>query len=120
MVGCCSHHSHGCEGDLSGPIDDLATHGGHCSHATRDGEHSNSGCDHSHHGTSDCQGATCSFLSSSRTVADSFAPTVEAPLAALLNDQPSLARFSPEQCPLSSGRLLLPVRLHLVDQVLLI
>lgn len=109
-VGCCGHHAHACEGDLS-PAHSDATHDGQCPENE---------CDHSHHGANDCQGARCSFVSSSRPVGDWLVQPLQASFPTLLCDQPSLVGFSPEQPTLSSGRLLLPVRLHLANQVLLI
>ncbi len=109
-VGCCGHHAHACEGDFSLAHRD----------ATQDGQCRANECDHSHHGANDCQGARCSFVSSSRPVSDRLVPPHQASFSALLYDRPSLVGFSPEQPTLSSGRLLLPVRLHLANQVLLI
>ncbi len=111
-LGCCSHHAHGCEGkDRPSPA-----HGD----ATPDGQCPESGSDHSHHGPQDCEGAKCSFVSPSRTVSSSFVPPVQASFVALLDDQPSQAGIGSEQHVLAAGRLLLPVRLHLANQVLLI
>jgi hypothetical protein len=111
-VGCCWHHAHGCEGkDRPTPPHSDATHDGQCS---------KSSIDHSQHGPQGCEGAKCSFVSSSRTVSDSFVQPVQASFVALLDDQPSLVGIGSEQYSPTSGRLLPPVRLHLANQVLLI
>ena len=112
MVGCCSHHAHGCDGKDC----PLPAHGD----VTPDGQCPEGGDDHSHHGQHDCQGAKCFFVSPSRTVNDSSIQPFQASVAVLLNELPSLVNLNTEQYSLASGRLLLPVRLHLANQVLLI
>jgi hypothetical protein len=111
-VGCCWHHAHACEGkDCSRPAHGDAPHDGRCPE---------SGGDHSHHGANDCHGAKCSFVIPSRAVCDSFVRPFQASISVLVDAQPSPAGFGPEQHALFSGWLLLPVRLHLANQVLLI
>lgn len=109
-VGCCWHHAHACERNLSLAYRD----------ATHDGQSPENSGDHSQHGVNDCQGARCSFVFSSRAVSDLLVQPLQVSFAALLYDQPSLVGFCSEQPCLASGRLLLPVRLHLANQVLLI
>jgi hypothetical protein len=116
MVGCCAHHAHGCDGmDCSSPAHD---------HATPDGQCPENGCDHSHHGATNCQGERCTFLSptvsASQAVSDSLTLSFQTVFMALPDDQLPLVGCGPEQLSLASGRLLLPVRLHLANQVLLI
>jgi hypothetical protein len=111
-VGCCWHHAHGCEGNSSLS----STH----SDAPHDDQCPESSGDHSQHGTEDCQGAKCSFVSPNRTINDSLVQPLPAFSAELLDDQLPLVGIGREQHVLSSGRLLLPVRLHLANQVLLI
>ena len=111
-VGCCSHHAHACEGkDRPSPAH---------SDATPDGQCHGQSADHSHHGAEDCREEKCSFVSPNRTVSDSFVLPLQAFFVALLDDQLPLVGIGREQHTLSSGRLLLPVRLHLANQVLLI
>ena len=112
IVGCCAHHAHACDGHGHSPsARGDATSGGRCPE---------SGGDHSRHGPKDCQGAKCSFVSPSRTVSDSFVPPLQASCARLLDDPASPLGVGSEQHSRATGRLLLPVRLHLANQVLLI
>ena len=113
MVGCCcSHHAHGCGSELhSSPV-----HG----EAARDEQCPRCGCDHSHHGTQGCQRVKCSLVNPRRTPSGSLVRLFQASFAALPNGQ--LARAASGSLPHSqaSGCLLLPVRLHLANRVLLI
>ena len=111
-VGCCSHHAHACDGkDCPLPA--------HCD-ATPDGQCPGHGTDHSHHGAKDCQGEKCSFIFPSRIVGDSPVEPFRAHFVALPNDQLPLAVVGREHLTLASCRQLLPVPLHLTNQVLLI
>jgi hypothetical protein len=116
MVGCCSHHAHACD-NKDGPS---SAH----SDASHDGDCPESGGDDSHHGPQNCQGDRCSFLSRtvspSQAVSDSFTLPFQTVFVALPDDQLPLVGFGPEPLSLTSGRLLLSVRLHLANQVLLI
>lgn len=112
MVGCCLHHALGCETQHY-------SSGTHCD-TTLDGQCPQCRRDHSHHGTQDCQGGTCSFVSPRRTVGGSFIPPHQASFVALPIDQSSHAGIGTRQRFQATGRLLLPVRLHLANQVLLI
>jgi len=109
-LGCCWHHSHKCEGNFS------------LAHAAllHDGQHKEDNSDHSHHGTNDCQGAKCSVLSPNQTVDDLLIQPHGDFLTTISHDPPSIVGFDACQPAASSGRLLLPVRLHLANQVLLI
>lgn len=117
MVGCCAHHSHACEAATHSSsdvdVDASGTHG-ECFHSP--------GCqaDHDQHGPQDCQGDKCSFVFRGQLANYSFGQLQQAFLAVLPDARPSLGEFRPEQPSLASGRLLLPVRLHLANQVLLI
>jgi hypothetical protein len=111
-VGCCSHHAHACDAGSC----NLPAHG----EGAHDGQCPESGADHSHHGANDCQGPMCSLVFSSRTVGNLFAGLCQASLAALPDEATAQVVLGHEPCFLSSGRLLLPVRLHLANQVLLI
>lgn len=109
-VGCCWHHAHGHEGGFF-PVRSGAAH---------DGQGCENECDHSHHGPNNCQGPRCSFVSSGRAVDALLVQPLEGAFAALLEDRPSPAGCLGDPLALASGRLLLPVRLHLANQVLLI
>ena len=112
LVGCCSHHAHACDNkDCPSPTHSDATHDGQCS---------DSGSDHSHHGPQDCEGTKCSFVSPSRSVSDSFVLPLQPFFAAMLDNQLPQVGAGREHYSLASGRLQLPVRLHLAYQVLLI
>jgi hypothetical protein len=112
MVGCCAHHAHGCEGeDRLSPAHHDATHDGQCTE---------SGGDRSQHGAPGCQEVKCSYVSPSRPASDCFVQPSQASFAALLNDLPSLVGIGSGLRFRATGRLLLPVRLHLANQVLLI
>ena len=113
-VGCCSHHAHGCDGmDCPSVAHSDAAH-------DHDGQYPDNGGDRSPHGAQDCQGVKCSFVFPSRTATDSVVRPFQTSFAVLLNDQTSLVGCGIEQYSQISGRLMLPVRLHLANQVLLI
>jgi hypothetical protein len=115
IVGCCSHHAHGCDSQGRLPLaQGAATTGQYYS----DG--SSSGVDHANHGPQDCQGAKCSIVSPSRTAVDSLVLPFQASVAPLFDNLASLVSVVSEQHFFSAARLLLPVRLHLANQVLLI
>jgi len=111
-VGCCAHHAHACDG-MDRPLPAQGA-------ATPDGQCPGSGVDHAHHGPHDCQGGKCSVVSPNRTVRDGFVPPFQTFSAPLLDDLPALVGNAAEQRFFPTGRLLLPVRLHLANQVLLI
>ena len=109
-VGCCSHHAHGCKGTNRAFLaHDAVMPCGQCPE---------SGGDHSQPGPRDCQGGKCSFVSSTRPASSTFAAPFQVSFAAFLGESPSLVSIRREQHSLTSGWLLLPVRLHLANQVL--
>lgn len=113
-VGCCAHHAHACEGFAHSPAG--ADHSGHGG-----GSESTSGCrDHGQHGPHDCQGDQCSVVLRSQADSASFCLPLQVAFVLLAGEQPSRIGFQAEQLSLASSRLLLPVRLHLANQVLLI
>jgi hypothetical protein len=112
VLGCCAHHSHACEVATHSSADNPADQGT-CSHS-----HGHL-AEHGQHGPHDCQGGRCSFVF--RGQADvALDPPLQAALVCLPDDQTSSGDFHSEQDAPTSGRLLLPVRLHLANQVLLI
>jgi len=114
-VGCCWHHAHACEGrGHLPPVQGAAMPDGQCP------DSSGSRADHTHHGPQDCQGGTCSVVPSSRTVSDWFGQPSLAFVVPLLYDLSTSAGIFSEQRFFPTGRLLLAVRLHLANQVLLI
>ncbi len=120
LVGCCAHHAHDCRQACD------ARHAqgmGHDAGAPCDGHSSGEPgqtTDH-HHGSDECQGGKCSYL---RTANDTLAKAFLQPrlthVTPILADDSALVGVFSEQPALASGRLLLPVRLHLANQVLLI
>jgi hypothetical protein len=115
MVGCCAHHAHACEGQgLALPAQGVASADDHCS----DGH--SSPADHSHPAPDGCQGAKCSTVLSSELANNSFGHPSLASFVSALDDPSSQSGvFSAQRC-VPIGRLLLPVRLHLANQVLLV
>lgn len=114
-VGCCVHHAHACDSQgHSSPADEPATPDDQCP------ESGGSHADHTHHGPQDCQGATCSVIPSNQTVGGLRGQPVQTLVVPLLTDLSSLVGSVSEQHSFGAGRLLLPVRLHLANQVLLI
>ena len=113
MVGCCcACHVHACESDR----DFSAIHGT----ATLDVGCPRCICEHSHHGSLECRGHKCSFISPRRPVGGSFNLKLPASFAVLTDAGfPRMAIGLREQSR-TTGYLLLPVRLHLANQILLI
>lgn len=115
MVGCCAHHAHACGSQVHSPLaQGTATPDGQCPSS------SDSGADHANHGPHDCQGSKCSFVSSSSPDSNSFSQPFQASVTLLLDDQHPLVGTGSEQHFSATGWLLLPVRLHLANQVMLI
>ena len=112
MVGCCARHAHACERKLPSS----ATHGD----ATLEGQCTECGCNHSHHGSRECAGCKCSMASPRRPVAGSFSPKIQTSFAVLTHAHLSRLAIGLQRQSRATGRLLLPVRLHLANQVLLI
>lgn len=114
MVGCCGHHAHACEDQ--GQNHSTPVHATACPGANSEG-HSG----HSHPGAGDCKGEQCSFvLAASHADGQANVQYLQSPAMLLLNDGSSLLDGYSEQSLFLNGRLLLPVRLHLANQVLLI
>ena len=78
------------------------------------------GAIHSHHGPHDCQGGTLFLRGVEQAEQQCVRSAVPSVRPALLDDQYSLIGAGSEQHLFAAGRLLLPVRLHLANQVLLI
>lgn len=121
-VGCCGHHAHACDGqENSAPVQKSAAPDSQCpDRCGGEEDHSRGEADHSHHGPQDCQGNPCSVVLSSPTASDWFGQPAQAFVAPPICDLSSLLGISFEQRFFATGRLLLPVRLHLANQVLLI
>ena len=116
-VGCCSHHAHACDGQGHlPPAQGTATTHGQCPESPG----SAAEADHANHGPQECQGGKCSVASQRATGSNPFPPPSHAFVAPLLDSASSLVGAGSEQHFFSAGRLLLPVRLHLANQVLLI
>ena len=116
LVGCCAHHAHACEAATHSDQEDAATHGD-CS-GDRDRP-----SDHGQHGKQDCQESTCSFVLPSQSIDGSISfgrPLLHGSFLPLLVALPSQAGNSCGQCFSPPDHFLLPVRLHLAKQVLLI
>jgi hypothetical protein len=109
MVGCCSHHAQGYESKDCSAATGEPTPDGRCTQCL---------CDH--HGTEDCQRCKCFLPSPRRTVAGSVLLRFQTSFAALPDDRLSGAGIASHVRFRATGRLLMPVRLHLANQVLLI
>jgi hypothetical protein len=111
-VGCCAHHAHACRGEAhSSSFEGGATHDEQCCQSE---------ADHAHHGLGQCQGSQCSFVSSTAPNSNSFAPSSLTLVTPLLDNQYSSVNTDSEQPFFAVGRLLPSVRLHLMNQILLI
>jgi hypothetical protein len=113
VVGCCGHHAHARENEhQSAPVQETA-----CQDGCPDGQTSDS---HHSHRPGDCKGEPCSFIVTA-THANGQSNAQYAPLPAALSlDNGSSLLSGSERSLFMVGRLLLPVRLHLANQVLLI
>jgi len=118
VLGCCWHHAHAC-GEAH---DHLALAG--WEHHWDVGKHPSAGgpdCSHHGHGRDDCRGVKCCFVVPAKEKAG-IAPPVSRASAALTfaaADRVSVgSRF--EEHLFAAGSQHLPVRLHLLHQVLLI
>jgi hypothetical protein len=115
MVGCCAHHAHASDSTAhSGTGHEDATTHGDCP-CDRDSD-----SDHGNHGSHDCQGNPCSFILPSHLDNHPVDQPLPGFVATLVDDQPSQAGLFSGQCSTPLGWFLLPVRLHLANQVLLI
>lgn len=115
LMGCCAHHGHACEATAQAvsECEDSASH-----EACPEGHGSDSG--HHHHGPRDCQGGQCSFVLPSHGAGLSLSQLSPAFVVPLVVADVSVVDAAAEQRLFIANRLLLPVRLHLVNQVLLI
>lgn len=109
---CCSDRARSCAGK---PCPSRVQGG-----AASDKQNPHCGCDHSHHGTPACQGVKCSLVSPRRIVGGSLIRTFQASFVGLPDGQLAHAAIGSLQHSQASGHLLLPVRLHLANHVLLI
>jgi hypothetical protein len=112
VVGCCAHHVRGCETKHTSRV----AHGD----TTLDRQCPECGCGQSHQGSRDCQNRKCFRTSPRRPLGRPFGPPLLVS-AAIMPDAhlTRLATRWQHQSP-ATGRLLLPVRLYLANQVLLI
>jgi len=109
MVGCCSHHAQGCESKDCSAATSEPTPDGRCPQCL---------CDH--HETEGCQHCKCSLPSPPRTVAGSALPRSQASITALTDERLFWAGIASRERLRATGHFLMPVRLHLANQVLLI
>ena len=118
-VGCCWHHAHACDNSgHSSPVQGAAIADGQCPESS----HSGAGTDHANHGPQDCQGGKCSVTAQrpnsgnwlARPSDPLISPLPISVLSTVGDDYRCDSFFS------VAGWLPLPVRLHLVNQVLLI
>jgi hypothetical protein len=121
VLGCCAHHIHAC-GDAHGSVA-LGGSQNHCSLSCGDHSAESSGqADHEHQqpGQDDCQGSRCDFgRPTNDREADSGHVWCQS-VAVLLSDAMLGLAGSQVDHHLRTTGILLPVRLHLVHQVLLI
>jgi hypothetical protein len=113
-VGCCLHHAHAESANNCPP-----TAHENAPHSQCPDSHENGG-GHSQKGSQDCQGSKCSVVSATPSVGYSITQPIKVFVTPLLDDASSLTGISFNQHSFSTGRLLLPVHLHLANQVLLI
>lgn len=117
-VGCCLHHAHACDAQKQS----CPSQG--CDTPDQQRPDSPVGhADHSHHGSQDCEGNRCVWISPSPTAVRSLVKCispVQVLFVALLDVQPLNVGSESQQRFWATSRLLLPVRLHLAYQVLLI
>lgn len=112
MVGCCVHHAHACESERhSPPIQGFNTPQSDCDESP---------CNESDHGSQKCEGEKCSFVRSNPILNYLHTKPFQGFVIPLLGKTLSLTGIVSEQHFLTTGRLLLPIRLHLANQVLLI
>lgn len=111
-VGCCAHHAHACDGQERCLPTAAGASDGMC------GTHH---ADHQHHGPHDCQGAKCTFIrSADETAAQWLCDAVEMPVTLTVDEALAPSGGCADQHIFLTGRLLLPVRLHLANEVLLV
>ena len=111
MVGCCcACHLHACESDRAFS----ASHGT----AKPDVGCPQCICDHSHHGPRECPGYKCSFVSHRRLVKGSC--NLKLPASIVVLTDAGFPRMAIALHGRTTGHVLLPIRLHLANQILLI
>ena len=111
VVGCCAYRVHACESEHASCVARSAP--------TLDGQCSDCRCHPSHQGR-DCQSRRCFRASPRRPVDEPFGSLFQASVAVLPNAHLSRLPVGLQHQSLATGRLLLPVRLHLANQVMLI
>jgi hypothetical protein len=110
VLGCCSHHAHGSDGPAAIV----------CCEEQRQ-ENDGSRCDHSHKRDANCQGSKCAFVRPAKVqvgdleVAPQLVCAVSSP-----GDPRLILSDSPAPLFLMPHGPVLPVRLHLMNQVLLL
>jgi hypothetical protein len=117
VFGCCWHHAHAStpQGKSLPSVESSESHG--VAHADDGCERSTGGC--GHHGNHNCHGSKCVFTSSAKTGSPQFSlrlspQSVVAPASTVPNvTRVQKPAFSPDE-------LLPPLRLHLIERVLLI
>jgi hypothetical protein len=120
ILGCCWHHAHGRaeERGMNQSSESLDSHECHLEDGCCG---SNVPADHSgRHDPHECQGNSCSFLSSSNQDDGSSSQPFQAFFTPRVDDQHTPAGAGSEQFFFAAGELLSPVRLHLAHQVMLI
>ena len=109
---CCACRAHGCESEhASAAICNAETLEVKCPECI---------CDHSHHGPRECRGCKCFLTVPRRQVGGSFSLKFQASFAVSTDADFPRPAISLHQRSRATGHLLLPVRLHLANQVLLI
>ena len=118
LLGCCWHHAHAC-GDAN---DRLAVAGWqHQCDAEEDASAGSPDRLHHRHDRDDCRGTRCSFLATAKSSAGIAPPGCHVSVAfALPASNPTVSAGPGEDRLSLVGLSLLPVRLHLLHQVLLI
>ena len=118
VLGCCSHHVHAC----GQTHDQMAWMGAkHCADATH--EHPTGDSDrssHEHQGNDDCQGSKCDLGRPANEPVIKSYPAFSQPMALPLSEADQAAAGGRLEGDLCGTGILRPVRLHLVNQVLLI
>jgi hypothetical protein len=118
IVGCCAHHAHACnEMDASHPSHEAEVSVGHSVEGFCLGHL----VDHVEHGPNDCHGSQCTFVRPTHdVVVPSLVQLGHLWVLPSLCHQLGAGEFSEAQHCFPAGRLLMPVPLHLANQVLLI
>ena len=112
MVGCCACHAHSFEGKHTSS----ATQ----SNTTCQGQFSECISDHPQHASRQCHGCRCSLASLRRPVGGPLSLLFKASIAIRSIAHSRRLAINLHKDPCATARLLLPVRFHLANQVLLI